>query len=52
MKAALYDSHGPAAEVLRVEEVDLPETECADLGLAQTGRIGTGWSCGGGKLNP
>ena len=25
MKAALYDSHGPAAEVLRVEEVDLPE---------------------------
>src|ERR1700745_1286127 len=25
MKAALYDKHGPAAEVLRVEEVDLPE---------------------------
>ena len=25
MKAALYDSHGPAAEVLRVEEVELPE---------------------------
>ena len=25
MKAALYDSHGPAAEVLRVEEVERPE---------------------------
>src|SRR5215510_3560511 len=25
MKAALYDKHGPAAEVLRVEEVELPE---------------------------
>src|SRR5262249_25149118 len=25
MKAALYDTHGPAAEVLRVEEVELPE---------------------------
>ena len=25
MKAALYDHHGPAAEVLRIEEVDRPE---------------------------
>ena len=25
MKAALYDTHGPAAEVLRVEEVERPE---------------------------
>ena len=25
MKAALYDTHGPAAEVLRVEEVEPPE---------------------------
>jgi len=25
MKAALYDHHGPAAEVLRIEEIDRPE---------------------------
>ncbi len=25
MKAALYDSHGPAAEVLRLEELGAPE---------------------------